>query len=85
MNKVFISVNLDNYYPLDIIELYYQNLITLDEVILSRRWVDEIGNDLKQLIVNEFRAHGMRTTIADEYSKLLALKACPDDTLIKSA
>jgi hypothetical protein len=44
------SINLDNYYPLEIIELHKQGLISIEEIKASGRIRDSFGNDLAEYV-----------------------------------
>jgi hypothetical protein len=51
--NIQININLDHYSPLQIIDLYQKGLLTLNEVIRSKRQHSTFGSELNNFIYEE--------------------------------
>ena len=76
------QINLDSFQPLEIVDLYEQNIITLNEIIVSEVWMSEFGSIIKDLIKREFITLGLNKDLAKEYHRLIAIRECPQATKI---
>lgn len=56
-----VKINLDKYFPSEIIAMHKQGLITLAEIINSRRHITAFGDELREYIWQSSKLDGDKT------------------------
>lgn len=61
---MIIKLNLDKLWPSDIIALCDQRLITIDEIVASRRHLTAFGDELRDYVLSAQRAQAKLVEVA---------------------
>ena len=64
------QINLDNYFPSDIIELHQKGIITLEEILLSGRIYSTFGTELRMYVKSQQKEGEQSTMITGTWNRL---------------